>query len=131
MIMEPVDNMTAVAFDTLKLARALRDRGRLTPEQAEGVADSLSEAFRDEMATKSDIQRLEGKIERQEENTKAQIERLEQKIDRAEERMTAQFKSLEERTSARFMSLEQRMTIKLGGMMVVAVGTVAVLVKLL
>ncbi|HLF97195.1 MAG TPA: DUF1640 domain-containing protein [Methylococcaceae bacterium] len=38
---------------------------------------------------------------------------------------------LEERLDSRLIQMEQRLTIKLGGMMVVAVGVVAALVKLL
>jgi hypothetical protein len=37
--------MTAVPFDTLKLARTLRDRAHMTQEQAEGVSDALAEAM--------------------------------------------------------------------------------------
>ena len=47
--------MNAVPFDTLKLARSLREDGKLTQEQAEGITRALSEAFRDDMATKTDI----------------------------------------------------------------------------
>ncbi len=40
-------------------------------------------------------------------------------------------KHLEERIDSQFIQLEQRMTIKLGALMVIAVGAVAALVKLL
>ena len=40
-------------------------------------------------------------------------------------------KHLEERIDSKFIQLEQRMTIKLGALMVIAVGAVAALVKLL
>lgn len=66
--------MTAVTFDTLKFARALREKAHFTPEQAEGIADAMSEAFQGDVATKGDIAsvrtdlreielRLEAKIE--------------------------------------------------------------------
>ena len=60
--------MSAVAFDTLKLARTLRDTAKMSQEQAEGVADALAEAMSGaELATKGDIRetelRLENKIE--------------------------------------------------------------------
>jgi hypothetical protein len=51
--------MSAIPFDTLKLARTLRDKAKFAPEQAEGVADALSEAFQDEIATKTDLRELE------------------------------------------------------------------------
>jgi hypothetical protein len=48
--------MTAVAFDTLKLARKLRDTAQMSQAQAEGVADALAEAMSGaELATKPDI----------------------------------------------------------------------------
>ena len=48
--------MSAVAFDTLKLARSLRTSAQMSQEQAEGVADALAEAMSGaELATKSDL----------------------------------------------------------------------------
>ncbi len=48
--------MSAVAFDTLKLARQLRDTAEMTQAQAEGVAGALAEAMSGaELATKTDI----------------------------------------------------------------------------
>jgi hypothetical protein len=75
--------MGAIPFDTLKLARSLRDKAKFAPEQAEGVADALSEAFQEEIATKTDLREL-----------------------------------------------ELRLTIKIGGMLVIAVGVLAAILKL-
>lgn len=75
--------MSAIPFDTLKLARSPRDKAKLAPEAAEGVADALSEAFQDEIATKTDLREL-----------------------------------------------ELRLTIKIGGMLVIAVGVLAAILKL-
>ena len=51
--------MSAVAFDTLKLARKLRDTAHMSQEQAEGIADALAEAMSGaELATKNDIREL-------------------------------------------------------------------------
>ena len=47
--------MTAVAFDTLKFARTLRDKAKLSIEQPEGFADAMAEAFQGDIATKGDI----------------------------------------------------------------------------
>ena len=46
--------MTA-AFDTLRLARSLRDKAHFTAEQAEGLPDAMSEALQGDFATKSDV----------------------------------------------------------------------------
>jgi chromosome segregation ATPase len=51
--------MTAVAFDTLKLARSLRDQAQMTPLQSEGIATALAEAMSGaELSTKADIEGL-------------------------------------------------------------------------
>jgi len=79
-----ISDMSAIPFDTLKLARALREKAHFTAEQAEGVADALAGAFQDRVATKDDL-----------------------------------------------ALLEQRLTIKIGGMLVVAVGVLTALLKLI
>ncbi|KNY24149.1 hypothetical protein [Methylobacterium sp. ARG-1] len=55
--------MTAVAFDTLKFARALRDKAKLSPEQAEGLADALVDVFDGNLATKADIHDVQANIQ--------------------------------------------------------------------
>ena len=52
--------MSAMPFDTLALARRLRGEGRMSPEQAEGVAKVPGEAFREEVSTKVDLRRWSG-----------------------------------------------------------------------
>jgi hypothetical protein len=58
--------MTAAPFDTLKLARALRDKAKFTPEQAEGAADAIAEAVQSDLATRTDVvdaeQRLDARL---------------------------------------------------------------------
>ena len=68
--------MTAVAFDTLKFARALRDKAKLSPEQAEGLADALVDVFDGNIATKADIQVVRSDIEALKIQTRADIEAL-------------------------------------------------------
>lgn len=99
-----IKDMTTITFDTLNMARRLRDEAHFTSEQAEGAARVLAESLSEVsgLATTGDIRRLEAKID--------QVElRLEAKIDQ----------------------VELRMTVCLGAMMVVAVGAVAALVRLL
>ena len=56
--------MSAVAFDTLKLARKLRDTAQMTQAQAEGVADALAEAMSGaELATKTDLAHAVAQVE--------------------------------------------------------------------
>ncbi|WP_245276362.1 CCDC90 family protein [Methylocapsa aurea] len=77
-----IGGMSAIPFDTLRLARSLREKAHFTPEQAEGVADALADAFQDQVATKDDL-----------------------------------------------TLLEHRLTIKIGGMLVVSIGVLTALVK--
>ena len=45
----------SAAFDTLRLARTLRDKARFSTEQAEGMADAIAEAMQADLATKADL----------------------------------------------------------------------------
>ncbi|NOU20874.1 MAG: DUF1640 domain-containing protein [Methyloglobulus sp.] len=100
--------MSTITFDTLKFANKLKSAGVL-PEHAEAEAEALADIFEanlNEVATKEDIKVL-----------KEDIKVLEER--------------LYERFDAKLVQLEQRMTIKLGTLMVIAVSAVATLVKLL
>jgi hypothetical protein len=57
--------MATITFDTLKFARRLKDAGveeSQAEAEAEALAEALSEALESQLATKSDITRLEGRI---------------------------------------------------------------------
>ncbi len=59
--------MATITFDTLKFARRLKDAGVAEGQaeaEAEALAEALSEALESQLATKSDISRLEGRITR-------------------------------------------------------------------
>ncbi|TXM76453.1 DUF1640 domain-containing protein [Methylobacterium sp. WL103] len=68
--------MNAVAFDTLQFARSLREKAHLTPEQAEGMPDAMSEVFASGIPTKGDIVDVRHDIEALRIVTKADIEAL-------------------------------------------------------
>lgn len=93
--------MTAIPFDTLKLARTLRDKAHFAPEQAEGVADALADAFQEQIATRADIVSLKSDVSQ-----------------------------LEARMAARLEALELRLAVKMGGMLILAVGGLAALIRL-
>nr|VFK06690.1 MAG: hypothetical protein BECKLPF1236B_GA0070989_10028 [Candidatus Kentron sp. LPFa] len=66
--------MNAIAFDTLQFTTRLTRAGA-TPQLAEATAEAFKEASgQAQLATKRDIEQLEGKIDRN-------VERLEAKID--------------------------------------------------
>jgi hypothetical protein len=104
--------MATIAFDTLKFSKRLKDAG--VPErQAEAEAEALAEVLEvnlKDLATKEDLAR--------------EIAMVRKDLEWMENRVT-------ERFDARLAALEQRLAIKLGGMMMAAVGIVAALVKLL
>jgi hypothetical protein len=96
--------MATIAFDTLKYSKRLKDAG-VPDKQAEAEAEALAEVLEvklEDLATKQDV--LAVKLE---------------------------LKLMEERYGDKITMLEQRMTIKLGGMMVASIAIIATLVKLL
>jgi len=88
----------------LKFAKRLKEAG-FTEQQAEALAAAEAELIEANLATKLDLKELEVALKRD-------IKELETSLKHDKE-------------------LEYRMTLKLGAMMVVAVGAVATLVKLL
>ena len=100
--------MSALAFDTLKFAKRLKEAG-FTEQQAEALAHAGAELIEQNLATKGDIADL-----------KRDIKELEVKIEQIRSDLARDLKDL-----------EYRMTIKLGTMMVVAVGAMAALTRVL
>jgi hypothetical protein len=93
--------MAAITFDTLKYANRLKAAGA-EPKIAEAEAEALAEVFG---------------LNLNEVATRDDLKHMEERLN--------------ERLEARLLQLEQRMIIKLGGLMVVAIGAVATLVKIL
>jgi len=103
--------MTAITFDTLKYANTLEAAG-IPRAQAQAQVEVLAEAIQDQAKAVAN-------------NDKA-IMRVEARLERFEARMEASLSELRQE----MIQLEQRMIIKLGALMVVAVGVVAAVVKL-
>ena len=100
--------MTAVAFDTLKLARKLRDSAEMSQVQAEGVADALAEAMSGaELATKGDVENAKTELKRD-------IRELELKVD-------GRFEAILERIDRRAAESDARMMRFVGGAMATSV----------
>jgi len=49
-------------IDTLKLSRALHDKGGFSQEAADATAEALNAALGEDVATKADIDRLDSRI---------------------------------------------------------------------
>jgi predicted component of type VI protein secretion system len=122
-----------VALDTLAYVRHLESAG-VPRAQAEAHAEAVASFAGDTLATKRDLlevearlraeireldSRLSGRIDLQDAGLSGRMDQLQARMEQAEARF-----------NARMEQLEGRMTIKLGGMLVAAVGLVAVLVKL-
>ena len=97
--------MASIAFDTHAFVKELTQAG-MPEEQAEVLARSQATLIDEKLATKRDLKELETHL-------------------------TRDLKELEARLTHDLKELETRMTLRLGSMMVVAVGVVAALVKLL
>jgi hypothetical protein len=103
--------MATVPFDTLKLARRLEDAG-FPPKQAGDTAEALGE-----LATKGDIGALKADLTSVESGLRADIATL-----RAE--LKADIAALRAELKADIELLRRDMTIRLGSMLVVAVGVI-------
>ena len=100
--------MAAITFDTLKFANTLKEAG-VPSAQAEAEASALSEVLEvnlKELVTKEDLHREFESLRREMMTGFAQVD-------------------------SRFIQLEQRLIIKLGGLIALSIGIVAALVKLL
>jgi hypothetical protein len=45
-----------MTFDSLRFAQTLRDKAKLSPEQAEGISEAFFAVSRDDLATKAELQ---------------------------------------------------------------------------
>ena len=110
--------MNAIAFDTLKFAKRLKEAG-FTEQQAEALADAEAEFIEQNLATKRDIADVKRDIKELEVTLRNEIKQLDVKMEQIRSDLARDLKDL-----------EYRMTMKLT-LMVVAVGAMATLVKVL
>ena len=108
--------MATLAFDTHAFVKELTQAG-MPEAQAEVLAHSQATLIDEKLATKQDLKELEILLRRD--------------LKELEGRLTRDLKELEGRFTYDLKELELRLTIRLGSMMVVAIGVVAALVKLL
>ena len=101
--------MTAVAFDTLKLARTLRDNAKMSQEQAEGIADAMSGA---ELATKADLreqtQALRAEIQGVRAELKAEIQEVRAELRGVDLRLGGRIDALGERLERRAVETDAK-----------------------
>ena len=118
--------MTAVAFDTHKFIKELRGSG-LPEGQAEALQRAFSEAIGANLATKIDIERLENKIDSDIKELKHDIESFRKETKSDNERLEYKIESIEQKIGI----MEQRITIRLGSIMVVGIAALAGVIKFL
>ncbi|MEM9243863.1 MAG: hypothetical protein AAGA27_07440 [Pseudomonadota bacterium] len=123
---------TALAFDTLRYAKRLREVG-VPEEQAEIQAEAIQEPIGEQLATKLDlkdvgehtkfkIEQLRLEIKQLEKSTKIEIKQLEKNT-------KTEIKQSEERLLTRINELNYKLTIRLGSLIVVGVFVLAALIK--
>ncbi len=105
--------MTAIAFDTLKFAKRLKEAG-FTEQQVEALGAAEAEFIEENLATKRDIA-----------DVKRDIKELDLKIEQVRVELKRDIKELETKLARDLKDLEYRMTIKLGAMLVVTLGVMA------
>ncbi len=101
--------MATIVFDTHAFVKELAEAG-MPEKQAEVLARSQATLIDEKLATKQDLKELEASLRRD--------------MKELEDRLRRDMKELE-------LRLKHDLTIRLGSMMVVAIGVVAALVKLL
>ncbi len=130
--------MVAMTFDTHAFVKELTKAG-MPEEQAEVLARSQATLIDEKLATKQDLKELELRLKRDIQELKRDMKELETRLVRdmqeMEARLKRDMKELEMRLTRDMQEMELRLkhdlTVRLGSMMVVAIGVVAALVKLL
>jgi len=125
--------MSAIAFDTLKFAKRLKEAG-FTEQQAEALADAEADLIEQNFATKrdiADIKRDIADVKRDIVDVKREIKELEVTLRNEIKQLDVKIEQIRSDVARDLKDLEYRMTIKLGTMMVVAVGAMAALGRVL
>ncbi|MDE0285145.1 MAG: DUF1640 domain-containing protein [Gammaproteobacteria bacterium] len=125
---KPAGDATPVIFDTLKAAQELRKTG-FEDRQAEAVVETISKAVSETVATKADLQlvrsemamnadlqllRSDVELLRSEMATKADLQLLRSDVELLQQSVDSRFEKMEIKVDA----LENRIVLKLGGLMV-------------
>jgi len=110
------------AFDTLGYSKRLRDSGIPQPE-AEAHAEAARDFIMAELVTKTD---LHSALEASSAHSDAKLEKLEMKLATLETKLDTKLQTFETKLD----TLSLRLAVRLGAMLVVAVGVLATALKL-
>ena len=124
-----------VAFDTLRAARRLRNEGGFDERQAGILVDTFAEGMTETLATKADLEKTETSLRADLDALRGDLEKTETALradlEKTETALRADLEKTEASLRGKMRQLEQRMTIRLGAMMVGAVALIVALMKLL
>ena len=116
--------MAAVTFDTLKFVKTLREAGISEP-QAEAFSTAVRESHEAaDLATKADLREYESAI-------RSDLEKLETSLRHEMRELRHGMSDMRKDIDSKLEKLELRMTIKLGSIVVVALGAFTVIFKFL
>ena len=115
--------MSRLAFDTHAIVKRLTQSG-MDEQQAEALVECQAQLINDNLATEQDIQEIKRDIQEVKQEIKRDIEALRLETEQNVEKLRLE-------TKKDIKELELRLTIRLGSIIVVAIGVVATLVKLL
>ena len=114
--------MATAPFATLKLARALRDKAGFSQEHAEAAADAFAEVVAEQVATKQDVRDVRAEIEALRTEMRAEFAAVRGEMRAEFGSVRNEFAAVRAEMAAGFRDVEQRITIRLGGMLVVLAG---------
>ncbi|MEO5327303.1 MAG: CCDC90 family protein [Magnetococcus sp. THC-1_WYH] len=117
----------SLMFDSLAYAKRLKAAG-VPDAQAEIQAEIIVEWMEDRLATKLELEHVRADLKRDIESVRADLKR---DIESVRAELKRDIESVRADLKRDIKELEQRMVIKLGSLMFVAVGAMAALVKLL
>ena len=112
-----------IPFDTHAYVKKLRDVG-VPEKQAEVQVEAIAALIEERMATKHDLELVRTELKRD-------IKEIETELKRVEAELKRDIKELETELKRDIKELETRLLVRLGTLLIVAIGAVATLVKLL
>ena len=103
----------SVVFDKLSFMRNLESDGIFPRPQAERLSDTIHQAFQEAVATKTDIERLELRIDGMEAKLDARLSAFEAKIDGKLAVMDSKFTAMDSKFTAvdtKFTAMDTKLT---------------------
>ena len=122
--------MTTMIFDTHAFVKELTQAG-MSEEQAEVLARSQAALIAEKLATKQDLKEMEVGLKRDMHEMEMRSADRPTTFAESTFRLRRQMKGMERRLRREMQELKHDLTVRLGFIMVVAIGVVVALVKLL